>query len=151
MHEELLQAAARLTTKGFFQQSGDSLSLLQPGSGLMLLLQQGGEVRQVALERPTDNLSRLHAEVYRLRGDVGAVADDHRQRRGQQYADQPEALAALLAWAGLHGAAPVDLAARREADLNRLADSLEAHLDLARLAACFGPGAAAEALCGRLA
>ena len=65
--------------------------------------------------------------------------------------DQPEALAALLAWAGLHGAAPVDLAARREADLNRLADSLEAHLDLARLAACFGPGAAAEALCGRLA
>ena len=74
MHEELLQAAARLTTKGFFQQSSDSLSLLQPGSGLMLLLQQGGEVRQVALERPTDNLSRLHAEVYRLRGDVGAVA-----------------------------------------------------------------------------
>lgn len=74
MQEELLQAAARLTTKGFFQQSGDSLSLLQPGSGLMLLLQQGGEVRQVALDRPTDNLSRLHAKVYRLRGDVGAVA-----------------------------------------------------------------------------
>jgi adenosylcobyric acid synthase len=41
---------------------------------------------------------------------------------------------------------PVDLAARREADLNRLADSLEAHLDLARLAACFGPGAAFDAL-----
>jgi len=60
--------------------------------------------------------------------------------------DQPEALAALLAWAGLHDAAPVDLAARREADLNRLADSLEAHLDLGRLAACFGPGAAFDAL-----
>jgi adenosylcobyric acid synthase len=44
--------------------------------------------------------------------------------------DQPEALAALLAWAGLHDAATVDLTARREADLNRLADSLEAHLDL---------------------
>lgn len=74
MHEELLQAATRLTTKGFFQQSGDSLSLLQPGSGQMLLLQSGGEVRQVALDRPTDNLSHLHAEVYRLRGDVGAAA-----------------------------------------------------------------------------
>ncbi|MEN9426329.1 MAG: hypothetical protein RLZZ220_678, partial [Pseudomonadota bacterium] len=60
--------------------------------------------------------------------------------------DQPEALAALLAWAGLHDAATVDLTARREADLNRLADSLEAHLDLARLAACFGPGAAFDTL-----
>ena len=60
--------------------------------------------------------------------------------------DQPEALAALLAWAGLHDAATVDLTARREADLNRLADSLEAHLDLGRLAACFGPGAAFDAL-----
>ena len=55
-------------------------------------------------------------------------------------------LAALLAWAGLHDAATVDLTARREADLNRLADSLEAHLDLARLAACFGPGAAFDTL-----
>ena len=60
--------------------------------------------------------------------------------------DQPEALAALLAWAGLHGAAAVDLTARRETDLDRLADSLETHLDLARLAACFGPGAAFDAL-----
>ena len=74
MHEELLQAATRLTSKGFFQQSGDSLSVLQPGGGQMLLLAPGGAVQQVALERPTDNLSRLHAEVYRLRGDVGAVA-----------------------------------------------------------------------------
>lgn len=74
MHDELLQAATRLTAKGFFQQSGDSLSVLQPGGGQMLLLAPGGAVQQVALERPTDNLSRLHAEVYRLRGDVGAVA-----------------------------------------------------------------------------
>lgn len=74
MHEKLLQAAARLTTKGFFQQTGDALSLLLPGSGQMLLLVQGGEVQQVALSHPTDNLSRLHAEAYRLRGDVGAVA-----------------------------------------------------------------------------
>ncbi|SIS03456.1 Ribulose-5-phosphate 4-epimerase/Fuculose-1-phosphate aldolase [Aquipseudomonas alcaligenes] len=74
MHEELLQAATRLTSKGFFQQSGDGLSVLLPGGGQMLLLQHGGEVQQVALDQPRDNLSRLHAEVYRLRGDVGAVA-----------------------------------------------------------------------------
>ena len=52
--------------------------------------------------------------------------------------DTPAALCALLAWAGLEaegagGAVQVDLAARREADLDRLADALEAHLDLAAL------------------
>jgi hypothetical protein len=40
----------------------------------------------------------------------------------------------------------IDLSARRQADLERLADSLEASLDLPRLAACFGPGIAADAL-----
>ncbi|ATE62329.1 cobyric acid synthase [Thauera sinica] len=44
--------------------------------------------------------------------------------------DAPAALAALLAWAGGQAAAPVDLAARREADLDRLADAVEAHVDL---------------------
>jgi adenosylcobyric acid synthase len=56
--------------------------------------------------------------------------------------DQPAAQAALLRWAGLAGARGVDLAARREADLHRLADALEAHLDLPRLAACLPPAAA---------
>ena len=37
-------------------------------------------------------------------------------------------------WAGLHGAAAVDFAARREADLERLADSVEAALDWEKLA-----------------
>ncbi len=48
--------------------------------------------------------------------------------------DHPEALAGLLAWAGLADAAPVDFAARREADLERLADAVEAALDWPRLA-----------------
>ncbi len=52
--------------------------------------------------------------------------------------DAPAALSALLAWAGLEGAeqeagGPVDLAARREADLDRLADAIEAHVDLTAL------------------
>ena len=59
--------------------------------------------------------------------------------------DHPDALAALLAWAGAAGVQKVDLAARREADLDRLADSLAASLDLGRLADCLG-GAAGEAL-----
>jgi adenosylcobyric acid synthase len=60
--------------------------------------------------------------------------------------DHPDALAALLAWAGVSDAARVDLAARRQADLDRLADSIEQSMDLARLADCFGPGSAADAL-----
>ena len=52
--------------------------------------------------------------------------------------DAPAALSALLAWAGLdaqalEGAGAVDLAARREADLDRLADAIEAHVDVAAL------------------
>ena len=47
--------------------------------------------------------------------------------------DTPQALAALLDWAGLKDAAPFDLAAQREAALDRLADTLEQHLDWQRL------------------
>lgn len=48
--------------------------------------------------------------------------------------DNPEALSALLRWAGLGGEVEcVDLAARREADLDRLADAVEAAIDVEAL------------------
>jgi adenosylcobyric acid synthase len=47
--------------------------------------------------------------------------------------DHPEALAALLAWAGLHEAVSFDVRAQREAAIDRLADAVEAHLDTAML------------------
>jgi adenosylcobyric acid synthase len=47
--------------------------------------------------------------------------------------EQPPALAALLGWAGAAGIAPVDFGARREADIDRLADAVEAALDWQRL------------------
>ncbi|MGB4766169.1 MAG: cobyric acid synthase CobQ, partial [Rugosibacter sp.] len=47
--------------------------------------------------------------------------------------DQPEALTALLAWAGMKDGEPVDFTARREADLNRLADAVEAALNWEKL------------------
>ncbi len=43
--------------------------------------------------------------------------------------EAPAACAALLAWAGLREARPVDYHARRERDIERLADLVEAHLD----------------------
>ena len=43
--------------------------------------------------------------------------------------DHPEALTTLLAWAGAQDIVAVDLAARRDADLDRLADAVAASLD----------------------
>ncbi len=48
--------------------------------------------------------------------------------------DRPEALAALLAWAGLEDAARLDLDELREASLDRLADAVHQGLDQALLA-----------------
>jgi len=48
--------------------------------------------------------------------------------------DHPQSLTALLAWAGMTETAQSDFAARREADLDRLADSVEAALDWEKLA-----------------
>ena len=54
--------------------------------------------------------------------------------------EHPEALTALLAWAGLQETEQVDFAARREADLDRLADSVEAALDWEKLRPYLMPG-----------
>jgi len=60
--------------------------------------------------------------------------------------DAPAALAALLRWAGAGLDDPhFDAAARREADIERLADSVEAALDWERLAPWLPPGAAMPA------
>jgi adenosylcobyric acid synthase len=47
--------------------------------------------------------------------------------------DTPAACAALLEWAGLSDAEAIDYPALREASLDRLADTLAEHLDVARL------------------
>ena len=52
--------------------------------------------------------------------------------------DTPEAQAALLRWAGWREARAVDIAALREASIERLADMIDGHLDTGRLAALFG-------------
>lgn len=50
--------------------------------------------------------------------------------------DTPEALQALLTWAGARDIEAQDYNALREASLDRLADSFAAHLDLSRVWAC---------------
>lgn len=52
--------------------------------------------------------------------------------------DTGDACAALLRWAGLPGAVADDHSARREAEIDRLADVIEAHCDLPALWRAFG-------------
>ena len=47
--------------------------------------------------------------------------------------DEPAACRALLAWAGLAAPAAIDFASLREASLNRLADTLQQHLQIDRM------------------
>ena len=52
--------------------------------------------------------------------------------------DEPSALDALLRWAGLEAPVAVDVRALREVSLERLADAVDAHLDVGRLATLLG-------------
>jgi adenosylcobyric acid synthase len=58
--------------------------------------------------------------------------------------DTPASCSALLAWAGLAGSQALDYPALRDASLDRLADTLEEHLDLARVFAAIGKRADAS-------
>ena len=82
-----------------------------------------GVTRGPALKRPAVRLDDGRAE--------GALSDDGRILGSYCHGlfDAPPALAALLQWAGAKDIAPVDFAARREADIDRLADAVEAALD----------------------
>lgn len=89
-----------------------------------------GETEGAALDAPA-----LQLAVGDSTRPDGAISAD-----GQMLAtyvhglfDTPEACAALLAWAGLRNAEAIDYPALREASLERLADTLAAHLDLTRL------------------
>ncbi len=52
--------------------------------------------------------------------------------------ESSDACLALLRWAGLAGAQPVDYAALRESAIERLADTVDAHLDMATLTRLLG-------------
>ena len=81
-------------------------------------------------------LSRPFAILEDGRAD-GAISGDGRILGSYLHGlfDRPDALAALLRWAGLHDARPIDMAGLREAAIERLADAVETHLDTARLSA----------------
>ncbi|QDX20810.1 cobyric acid synthase [Pandoraea pnomenusa] len=98
-----------------------------------------GVTHGAALERPALWLTREGGDGT----DASVVADGARSADDQVMGtyvhglfDTPQALAALLTWAGAPDSATLDYNALREASLERLADSLATHLDLARVWRC---------------
>jgi len=81
-----------------------------------------------------DGLTRAAVQLADGRAD-GAISADEQVLGTYCHGlfDHPEALAALLCWAGAGEVDSVDFAARREADLDRLADSVEAAFDWEKL------------------
>lgn len=80
-----------------------------------------------ALERPATTLDGV---------PEGAISADNQILATYCHGlfDSPDALSALLEWTGYKPSGRFDPNERRERDLNRLADAVEQHLDLARLA-----------------
>lgn len=93
-----------------------------------------GVTRGAALERPA---VWLDADAHDPVADGARSVDD--QVMGTYLHglfDTPDALQALLAWAGARDLAAQDYNALREASLDRLADAFAEHLDLPRVWAC---------------
>lgn len=98
-----------------------------------LLLQDGAEVQGYEIHAGVSEGSALAHPALRLGAhDDGAISPDGQILGSYVHGlfDTPQALTALLRWAGLREAQTVDIAAQREAALDRLADTLEQHLDL---------------------
>jgi adenosylcobyric acid synthase len=78
--------------------------------------------------------------------DDGAGSDDGRILATYVHGlfERPEACQALLRWAGLADPQWIDAAAQREAAIERLADAVEQHLDIALLLDLLGGPAQAE-------
>lgn len=100
-----------------------------------------GVSRGEALQRPLATLSDGR--------DDGAISVDDRIAATYLHGlfDAPGACAALLRWAGLADAQPLDRAALREQALDSLADAVERHLDLATLDRLLGLATVTEDPC----
>src|SRR5690625_3043034 len=86
-----------------------------------------GRTRGPALSRPSSRLNDGRAD--------GAMSADGQILGSYLHGlfDHPQALAALLRWAGLAKAEAFDIAAAQEATIERLADAVQQHLDTSML------------------
>ena len=131
--KQLRRVQGRLAALG----AADDASATVQGYEIHLGISQGP-----ALQQPAAWLLPVGEEALAPRPD-GALSADGQVLGSYVHGlfDDPQAQAALLRWAGLRDAAAVDLAALREASLDRLADVLEEHLDVDTLWRGVGPRA----------
>lgn len=71
---ELERAHRRLSGKGLLSAGDDAVSVLLPGTGTMLYRSLGDERARELAFTSASGPAALHAQVYRLRPDAGAVA-----------------------------------------------------------------------------
>lgn len=70
----LLADMERFLGKGLFGQSGDSFSMRIPGQQDLLLVKAGDEKpERAAIRSPGDGIAGLHARLYGIRPDAGAL------------------------------------------------------------------------------
>ncbi|MBF0399741.1 MAG: cobyric acid synthase [Magnetococcales bacterium] len=100
--------------------------------GQLLLGQRPARVAGYEIHMGLSTGPALRRPALRLQGerDEGAISADGQVMGSYLHGlmDHPEALAAILAWAGLPGRAMRDLHAEQEKSLERLADLLEEHI-----------------------
>ena len=120
--------------------------ILRNVSGTLTLAGQTAELRGYEIHQGVSSgpaLAQAQAPIALSDGrHDGAVSADGQILASYVHGlfDTPQALAVLLNWAKGDAAdaasmAPLDLAAQREAQLDRLADTLAAHLDMEKIAA----------------
>jgi adenosylcobyric acid synthase len=107
-----------------------------------VLTLDAARVRGYEIHSGVSHGAAMHAPACKLDGGRldGARSDDDQIIGSYLHGlfDHPEALHALLRWAGLHDAKALDMHALREASIERLADAVEQHLDTATLDTLLG-------------
>jgi adenosylcobyric acid synthase len=90
----------------------------------------------------------MHPAIVLADHDDGAMSEDGRIMGSYVHGlfEMPGASAALLRWAGLVSAQPLDYGLQREASIERLADMVEQHLDTTRLLRLLGVASNAATL-----
>lgn len=106
-------------------------ALTQPGEPAMA----GYEIHMGVTTGPALARPAVRLQDGAVARDEGVVSEDDQILGSYCHGlfDHPKALKALLAWAGVKDAMTVEFTARREADLDRLADAVEQAMDWEKL------------------
>ena len=112
-----------------------------------VLLTEGAIVNGYEIHNGVSEGLALHLPLFEIEGrPEGALSEDGQIMGTYLHGlfDHPEACQALLTLLGLQGAEHIDYQAHRERELDRLADMLEAHIDMDAVLALLMPASGAK-------